>query len=90
VINLNSAGLTEQPHAGPISVAVNVFVTSIKGRRLLDEELQRVRELGYLAQVEDEMAFGRNLEDASTRDDFIAWLMVRLLIFSHAFRHSQC
>ena len=66
---------------GPVSVVVNVFVTSILGRRLLDEELQRVRELGYLAQVEDEMVFDRELKDASIRDDFIAWLMVFITLF---------
>lgn len=54
-----------------------MFVTSIKGRRLLGEELKRVRELGYLAHVDDEMKFEENLNSASEQDDFVAWLMVR-------------
>jgi hypothetical protein len=63
--------------SGPISVAINVFVTSINGRRLLNDELERVRELGSLAQVEDEIVFNeQNVIDSNEKDDFVAWLMV--------------
>lgn len=62
----------------PISVSVSILVAAVKGRRALDNELERRAQMPGLAQVKA----GEVVFKAERADDFVAWLQRQLLWYA--------